>query len=141
MDEYYIQAISFCEWAKQLKIVNLDNADAVAVKLMEIYSASTRLQYPENFSEKSTSFKRETLSFTAGQNNIYWEIFNPYICDEPVCGCLFDDINDIYNDIQEGVHLYMNGLLDEADWTWKWNFENHWKYHAADAIRALCNIK
>ena len=140
MSEYYTQAISFCNWAKNIKEITSDNAETVAVKIMELYIASAKLKYPEDIGEATISAEREFITFSAGQFNVYWEFFNPYICDEPVCGCLVDDINDIYNDIREGICSYEQGLLDEAVWIWKWNFDNHWKHHAADAIRALSNI-
>ena len=141
MSKYYTQAINFCNWVKNLKEITLDNAESVAVRIMEIYIASTKLKYPEDIGETSGKPKREFLSLSAEQYNAYWEIFNPYVCDEPVCGCLVDDINDIYNDIKEGILLYEQNLLAEAYWHWKWNFDNHWKHHAADAIRALSNIR
>ena len=138
---YYKLTAEFCDWLKHEKEITIENSSSIITKIMEIYIASCELTYPENDIEEKPLYQRTTLSLSTKQHDAYWEIFDPYICDEPVCASLFDDVNDIYNDIQEGVSLYEQGFKDDAFWHWKWSFENHWKYHAVDAIRALNGIK
>ena len=139
MDSYYTTATAFCSWLKQLDYINEENAECLIVKIMELYAASSSLTYPEIFTDTKTPSTKEALTLSCA-TNLYWEIFDPFILDEPVCGNLLDDLFDIYNDLLQGIYLYEQGKSDEAIWCWKWNFDNHWKYHATDAIRALCRI-
>ena len=140
MDGYYAMVKEFISWLKHLEKINEENAEIIITKIMTVYIASTELIYPETVSEKDCNYKTEALSIACKKYSFYWEIFDPYSLDEAVCGSLIDDLSDIYNDIQEGVYLYECGMKADAVWRWKWNFENHWKYHATDAIRALCRI-
>ena len=141
MSEYYIYAKDFCAWANQLKEITSSNAISIAIEIMKIYTETACLEYPVDVDANAPPFTREFLSVSAGPHDAYWEIFNPYICDEPVCGSLIDDLNDIYNEIKNGIFLYEHGFVSDAVWLWKWSFENHWKHHAADAIRALSSIE
>ena len=140
MDDYYMAVRAFCIWLKQLLYINEDNAETIIAKIMTVYIASTELIYPEASSENTCHYIKEWLPVTCEKFSLYWEIFDPYKLEEAVCGSLLDDLSDIYNDIQEGIYLYECGKKDDAVWCWKWSFENHWKYHATDAIRALCRI-
>ena len=140
MDSYYWTVKEFCTWLKQLVCINEDNAETIVTKIMTVYIATTELTYSEPVSGALTCFKKEMLPLACEKFSLYWEVFDPYNLDEAVCGSLIDDLSDIYNDIQQGVYLYECGKKEDAVWCWKWSFENHWKYHATDAIRALCRI-
>lgn len=137
MNTYFITAKNFCAWAESLKSLTKGNAPAIIVKIMDIYIASSSLEYPPETEEIEYQYNAVRLDFTASQFNTYWETQTPYACKDPICGSLYDDLTSIYNDVREGVILFEQGYCSEATWQWKWNFENHWKYHAVDAIRAL----
>lgn len=141
MKQYYDEAVSFCTWAEQLVSISLENATEIILKLMKMYELSSSLTLPEATEAYETEYEQVVLSITSSLSDVYWEIYDPYICDEPVCGSLKDDINSIYNDIRKGVLAYEAGYQIDAQWEWKWSFENHWKYHAVDAIRALNSLK
>lgn len=83
----------------------------------------------------------DTLRFESfSGHNIYWEVFDPYENDEPVCGSLNDDISDIFADIKRGLAIFEKGSHDDmknAVWFWKLHFLIHWGYHAVNALRAL----
>ena len=140
MDSYYTLATEFCSWLKELNLINENNATVLLAKLMAIYIASTELSYPEDITDRVTPYKSEKLMLSCDRD-LYWEIYDPFVLEEAVCGSVIDDLTDIYNDILQGTYLYECGLIDEAAWFWKWNFENHWKYHATDAMRALCRFE
>jgi hypothetical protein len=72
--------------------------------------------------------------------NHYWEIFNPYVQEEPVAASLSDDISDIYQDVKRGIILYEQKDQTQAIWQWKFHFEIHWGNHAVDAVRALHSV-
>jgi hypothetical protein len=55
----------------------------------------------------------------------------------PLMGWLYDDLQDIYCDLQEGFWLFNRGYLEGAVWQWRFSFQFHWGHHAANAIYAL----
>ncbi|WP_376785316.1 DUF5063 domain-containing protein [Siminovitchia terrae] len=71
------------------------------------------------------------------QYEYYWEIFNPYNFEAPVCTSLTDDVLDMYKDVKKGIFLFERKKQKEAFWNWKFHFKTHWGGHAVDAIRAL----
>lgn len=141
MEQYYNEAVSFCSWVEKITSVSAENATEIILKLMKMYALSSSLNLPDITEDKELEYEQVVLSFTASPFDYYWEIYDPFTCEEPVCGSFKDDIGSIYNDIRKGIILYEAGYPMEAEWEWKWNFENHWKYHAVDAIRALNSIK
>lgn len=141
MKKYYIEAVAFCSWVEQISSVSAENATEIILKLMKMYELSSSLTLPTTTEDHEIKYEQVVLPFTVTQSDVYWEIFDPHICDEPVCGSLTDDINSIYNDIRKGILSNEAGYLMDAQWEWKWNFENHWRYHAVDAIRSLNSLK
>ena len=72
--------------------------------------------------------------------DFYWDVFDPFDDadeDKLVGGMIFDDLNDIYRDLMEGVRAYELGAINEAVWVWKWGVDNHWGTHAVSLIKAL----
>lgn len=72
-----------------------------------------------------------------GDHDVYWEIFDPYEEEPPVCGSLSDDLLDIYSDLRRGLAAYDAGDVGSAVWEWRFHFDHHWGDHAVDALRAL----
>lgn len=72
-----------------------------------------------------------------GDRDVYWEIFDPYENEPPVCGSLSDDLLDIYSDLRRGLVAYDAGHVGAAVWEWRFHFDHHWGDHAVDALRAL----
>lgn len=72
-----------------------------------------------------------------GDVDTYWEVFDPYIHDEPVAGSLSDDILDVYRDVVGGLVIWEQGKTADAAWHWRFLFDVHWGDHAIDALRAL----
>ena len=134
MKQYYNEAVAFCLWAEQLASISAENATEVILKLMKMYSLSSSLVLPEVTEDRALEYEPIILPFTTIPCDGYWEIDDPFICDEPVCGSLRDDI-------RKGNLFYEAGYPMDAQWEWRWSFENHWKYHAVDAIRALNSLK
>lgn len=50
---------------------------------------------------------------------------------------LYDDISDIYHDLNEGLFLYEKVSANEAERYWRQSFRYHWGDHATRALRAL----
>jgi hypothetical protein len=75
-----------------------------------------------------------------GEVDGYWEVFDPYVHDEPVRASLSDDLRDVYRDVRAGLdmlRLHGDGALSAAIRHWRFNFDVHWGDHAIDALRAL----
>lgn len=142
MCSYYDAAREFCSWAETIDAIAPYNAETVILQLMRMYDLSSHLVYPDLCEEIDCKYEFSVLSFSVPDYDAYWEVFAPYTNeeDELVCGSLKDDIDSIYNDVREGILLFDKGYHSEANWTWKWSFENHWRHHAVDAIRALNSL-
>lgn len=106
MKQYYDEAVAFCLWAEGLASISVENATEIILKLMKMYSLSSSLTLPEVTEDQALEYEQVVLPFTTTQSDSYWEIYDPFICDEPVCGSLRDDISSIYNDIHKGNLYY-----------------------------------
>lgn len=133
--EFYSIAIKYCSLIETTSKFEILNFRELLLLLSDIYNKALLLPNVEPTEEFETEVERILVSF--GDFDIYWEVHNPYECEEPVCGSLSDDFGDIYQELKTGVILYENGLINDAVWNWKWSFDNHWSYHLTDAIRAL----
>ncbi len=87
-----------------------------------------------NGNDRSNKIK---LSF----HKCYWEVFDPFEQDEPVCCDLIDDLTDIVNDLQYGILEYETGKIGNAVFEWKLSFDSHWGQHLVDALRVLHAIR
>lgn len=139
--DYAAHVRSFCTWLAHIDKVDDRTAEQIGIELMKLYASSCNLSYPNDVSEETISFERQTLDMLWLTKSTYWEVYDPYVCAGPVCGDLVDDVNDIYNDLLHGLTAFDKGDASEAQWIWMWSFENHWKYHAVDAIRAIANLQ
>ena len=134
-NKFYEIARSFCKWIENTPKVEKTHYKELLCFLSELYNSALYIQDVESIDDIEVDVERITISF--GKADCYWEIFNSYECEEPVCGSLSDDFADIYKELKIGVILYEKGHINDAVWNWKWSFENHWSYHAVDAMRVL----
>ena len=134
-NEFYNIARSFCLKIETTPKFEISNCREILLLLSKLYNEALQLPDVEPLNDVKFDVERIRVSFE--ELDIYWEIYNPYECDEPVCGSLSDDFGDIYVDLKTGVTLYEKGYVNDAVWNWKWSFENHWSYHLVDAMRAL----
>lgn len=57
---------------------------------------------------------------------------------------LWDDLADIYRDLQQGIAHYETGEsnhIAEAIWQWRWGYEHHWGEHLFRAMITLHEIR
>ncbi len=139
IDDYAAGARDFCSWLEVLKEITPETAPDMIRKIMTLYIVSSKLEAPEEFDDVTTDYTAQLLHF-ASPKDIYWEIYDPYGLDGPVASSLSDDLNDIYRSVLSGLTLYDAGHPQDALLEWQWGFSSHWRYHAADAIRALTYI-
>ena len=73
-------------------------------------------------------------------SHLHWQVFDPFDNEEEdkvVCGMIFDDLNDIYRDLREGLDEYEIGEIGDAVFDWKDGARGHWGDHAVSLIKAL----
>lgn len=136
---------SYCEFiarAGEMPLVQRKNM--AREQLLRLYAAAISL--PElpaaGDVEAGDNPERPTNWQGFGDDELYWEVFDPYREEAPVCGSLSDDLLDIYFDVYRGLALWDDGHHVEAIWEWWFSRDHHWGDHAVDALRALhtaCN--
>jgi hypothetical protein len=57
--------------------------------------------------------------------------------EQHLVGDVLDDLGDVWRDVRQGLDAHRAGRPEEACWTWKFTFRNHWGEHAAEALRVL----
>lgn len=138
VDNFFNSAIHYCNLVENFNS-NQDNdkLKKLVISLLDLYSKA--LVLPDVDPENTDSFEFDVFvpQINFEQYEYYWEVFNPYNLEEPVCGSLTDDILDIYKDVKIGIFLYEYKEHIEAIWHWKFYFQVHWGSHTVDAIRAL----
>ncbi len=133
--------------------------------LIDLYSAGHKLEEIElkysssesEFEELDDEFfkiKNQNIISSLGKESYYWEIFDPNYTEtdgvpgprwkitdrEASQGWLVDDFADIYRDLKVGIeqmNLVTDEAIEDALWTMKWGFINHWGNHCINAMRYL----
>lgn len=109
--------------------------------LLQLYEKALHLPDTEpDDSDIGASDEMTVLPLKMQIRDFYWDVFDPFDDaeeDKLVGGMVFDDLNDIYRDLMEGVRAYELGVINEAVWVWKWGVDNHWGTHAVSLIKAL----
>lgn len=108
--------------------------------LPRIYSAGIDLpnfEPEEEGGERSVRASVAKLRSLLGEYDSYWEIFDPYEDEPPVCGSLSDDLSDIYQDLVRPLMEFEEGRVRTAVWDWKFNINGHAGDHLVDAMRAI----
>lgn len=72
---------------------------------------------------------------------LYWEIFDPTVQAEPICGNLIDDLLDIAVDLRKGMTEYEAEKFGNACFEWRVGFLSHWGNHTVNALRMLHSIR
>ena len=67
----------------------------------------------------------------------YWQLFDPYVLEEPVGGDVQEDLSEIYDDIMDGIYEFERGNINNAVWEWSFGLYNHWGRHLIHALSAL----
>lgn len=141
LDEFVDAATKFCSFVNNITSYSeQEKLDTTSRLLANLYVHAMCLPDVEPTTREAEKTIDEVPSISLEGVDTYWEIFDPYILDEPVCGWLVDDISDIYRDVKEGL-LILEGGSDEdkidALWHWRFSFQAHWGYHLVDALRAI----
>ncbi|MBT2657968.1 DUF5063 domain-containing protein [Bacillus sp. ISL-18] len=139
VDHFFHSAVQYCSVIENFDSNQDENKfKTLLLSLLDLYSKALHL--PDIDPGKSLKVNVPLPQINFDKYEYYWEVFNPYKIDEPVCGSLSDDTLDIYKDVKEGIISYQKNHHNEAIWGWKFSFESHWGNHAVDAMRALHSV-
>lgn len=136
------QAWQYCAFVEQqAQALGLDDRLRLArIRLLELYRTGVDLPVVEVIDgEDNAPFTMEPPSDWPGfgAHDLYWEVFDPYEDQAPVCGGLSDDVIDVYLDVARGLRLWRAGRWLAAAWEWRFSFHTHWGDHVMGAMRAL----
>ena len=127
----FIEVVNGADWSHALSVL-----ESCARILPRIYAAGLELPTVEpTDADVMCDVRRPTFNF--GRYDMYWEIFDPYIQEQPVIGSLADDLGDIYLDLARPLKAYDAGQHLDAVWQWKFNIQGHCGDHLVDAMRAI----
>ena len=130
----------FCTFVEEL-VISRERVEDLMSLLLQLYEKALHLPDTEpDDSDIGASDEMTVLPLKMQIRDFYWDVFDPFDDaeeDKLVGGMVFDDLNDIYRDLMEGVRAYELGVINEAVWVWKWGVDNHWGTHAVSLIKAL----
>jgi len=141
--DFYKLAEAYCRYVAENEISN-DSAPFLMKLLMELYLSALNLPEsgPETIDHSSSDLDEHAdVRISDMIHDRYWEVFDPYIQEEPVCGSLADDLSDIAADLQRGIKEYDSGRIGNAVFEWKFGLNSHWGNHAVNALRVLHAIR
>lgn len=140
VQEYYEIVKRFSSFVEEL-VISEDRLEELMSLLLQLYEKALHLPDTEpNETDDYVYDEYTVLPLKMEVRNFYWEVYDPYDDkneDKLVCGMIFDDLNDIYRDLQEGVRAFEAGDINEAAWVWKFGVNDHWGTHAVSLIKAL----
>ena len=139
---FYNLAKEYCCFIAE-KEITVSDVPTLIELLMNLYIMAMNLPElePETNDSSSSDSDRLLIHFDKQVPTLYWEVFNPYVQEEPVCGDLFDDLSDIALDVKNGMKEYEAGRIGNAVFEWKNGLNSHWGHHIVDALRALHTIR
>jgi hypothetical protein len=148
---FLASARNFCIYLENLlpKSDDLSQLELVLLNLLTLYSNGLQLKEISAPSEDIDSDLHESdfkPAFVVIDRSLpfqyYWCVFDPFDFEntEPVCGDIADDLKDIYKDLKSSLTLFDLGTMsakENALWNFKFDFDNHWGDHCANAIYAI----
>ena len=140
--EFYKLADEFCCFIAE-NVITIDKVPNLMKLLMTLYVSAMNLPDTEPETTDSSSDIAEAVSFRIGDqiSTTYWEVFDPYVYEDPVCGDLTEDLSHIAKDLKKGMNEYKAGRIGNAIFEWRFGLNNHWGLHIVDALRALHFIR
>ena len=140
--EFYELAEEYCRFIAENEIT-ADLIPSLIKLLMTLYMSAMVLPEaePETIESSLDNSEDVSIRFSDQISTTYWEMFDPYVDKEPVCGDLADDLSDIASDLGNGMKEYEAGRFGNAVFEWKIGFNAHWGQHIVDALRALHAVR
>lgn len=143
IDDFYAKAKRYCEFLAESEITRRLVPEVID-KLMVLYVSAQMLLDMSIAAESSAApvvLNPEDIRLGEDIDPIYWQIHNPYVEEEPVCGHIVDDLVGIANDLLKGMAEYESGRIENAVFEWKLSLRTHWGCHLVDVLIALHQIR
>ena len=143
IQEFYDLANAYCCFISENELT-VDGIPFLMEQLMKLYILAMSL--PEPVSKegplRTTSYKdRSTIRINKQIPRFYWEVFDPFVQEDAVCGDIADDLSDIAADLLSGMREFEAGRIGNAVFEWRFGLNNHWGSHTVDVLRALHAIR
>ncbi len=140
--EFYELANEYCRFIVGNEIT-ADSVSHLMELLMKLYFSAMYLPEaePETIDSSLVPLESVQIRLSNHISPVYWEVFDPYVEEEPVCGDLTDDFSDIAGNLRNGMKEYEAGRVGNAVFEWKLSFNSHWGQHVVDALRALHAVR
>ena len=111
--EFYRLADSYCRFITS-GVIAKDNISALMELLMELYASASNL--PEKEPETTDPISAEHIGATPITFNeqipkLYWEVFDPFVCENAVCSDLSEDLSEIAADLKNGMKEFEAGRI------------------------------
>lgn len=137
--EFYESAKRYCDFVSNNVITN-ENIEELMYLMLDSFGKGLLL--PDVEPDDNDSVKGEKPNPVIIElPTTYWEIFDPFTEEEPVCGDLLDDLSDIRDDLLEGIYDYEAGFINNAVFEWKLLHQAHWGNHVVAAVKALQHLR
>lgn len=133
-------------WCKSPENDPVANARTATRLLSDLYRGALELTLPEDADLDLEGVRPDHSEWSSIKDgltqvpfSIYWKHLEPLDLESKEAGFadLTDDLADIYVDLADGLSLYLEGHVLEAEWEWRNGFQIHWGEHAVDALNAL----
>ncbi len=136
--KFYKLAGDYCRFISENEIT-VNSVSMLTELLVTLYVSAMHLPEVEPETIGSPSYVSESVPVMLDKqlSRFYWEVFDPYVQEPPVCCDLADDLSDIASDLRRGMKEYEAGRIGNAIFVWKFGLNNHWGNHTVDALRAL----
>lgn len=143
--EFLAVVRAFCAWAEAPEPASNAEIMAVRAMLLRLLLLAPELERIVPFAEfkDGASYRLEYRKLTTRMEKfpeqVYSMVFDPFDKDdrEVLYGALWDDLEDIYRDLKEGLNGYDAGEHDAAFYCWSSIYRIHWGRHANMAAMAL----
>ncbi len=139
INDFYNSAKRLCEFLSN-NVIKQENVDELLFLLTDTYSKGLLLPDVElDDNDPVRVPKPDPVRIEIPQT--YWEIFDPFVEEEPVCEDLLDDLSGIKEDLLEGICEYEAGFINNAVFEWKLLHCIHFGNHMVSAIKALHHLR
>ena len=137
--EFYESAKKYCKFVSD-NIITAENIEELMYLMLDSFAKGLLL--PDVEQDDNDPVKGEKPNpIRIELPTTYWEIFDPFTQEEPVCGDLLDDLSDIRDDLLEGIYDYEAGFVNNAIFEWKLLHQAHWGNHCVAAVKALQHLR
>jgi len=110
---------------------------ACAKLLPRIYAAGISLPNAEPDDTEPAPSAHSPALPSLGRFDVYSEVFDPFVHEDPVMSALSSDLSEIYSDLVGPLQDFDVGRVANAIRSWRFNICGHCGEHLVDALRAI----